>query len=69
MNVMNMKQIAKIFIIIGMVCGFWAILPLVFGWLALKKIDNGEMDTTWKILVILFVSPIAGILLFLDKEE
>ena len=33
-----------------------------FGWM-----KNGEMNTTWKILTLLFVSPIAGILLLLDK--
>ncbi|MBQ6824218.1 MAG: hypothetical protein IJP27_06175 [Clostridia bacterium] len=62
-----MQTVAKVFIIIGMITGAIAILPLIFGFLALGKMKNGEMNTTWKILTLLFVSPIAGILLLLDK--
>ena len=36
-----MKQIAKIFTIIGMVCGCWMILPLIFGIIHLKKMNEG----------------------------
>ncbi len=64
-----MKAAAKIFIIIGMILQFWAIYPLILGVIALKKLDNGEMDTTWKVLVLLFVSLLGGIFLFLDKEN
>ena len=63
-----MKKIAKIFIIIGMICGAIAIFPLVLGIIALKKMENGEMTTGWKIIVLLFVNTIAGILLLCDKE-
>ncbi len=62
-----MQTAAKIFIIIGMVLGFWTILPLVFGILALGKMKKGEMDTLWAVLTLIFVSPIAGILLLLSK--
>ena len=65
-----MKSVAKIFMIIGMVLGALAIFPLVVGFIYLKKLNNNEpLTTVDKVLVLLFVSPIAGILLFLDKEE
>ena len=68
-----MKTAVKVFIIIGMVCTFWAILPLIFGFLALGKIKNaaGKADVAplWAILTLIFVSPIAGILMFFLKDE
>ncbi len=63
-----MKTVAKVFMIIGMVCGFWTILPLIFGIIGLKKLNNGEMTTGWKVLILLFVNVIAGILLLCDKD-
>ena len=41
-----MKLAAQIFIIIGMVVGFWTILPLVFGIMALVKMKEGK-PATW----------------------
>jgi hypothetical protein len=63
-----MKTVAKVFMIIGMVCGFWTILPLIFGIIGLKKLNNGEMTTGWKVMILLFVNVIAGILLLCDKD-
>lgn len=63
-----MKQIAKIFTIIGMVCGCWMILPLIFGIIHLKKMNEGTMTTTDKVLNLIFVNMISGILLLIDKE-
>ncbi len=62
-----MKAAAKVFIIIGIILGFWSILPLIFGIIALNKIKKNEMTTGWKVVTLLFVSPIAGILLLCDK--
>ena len=62
-----MKTVAKVFMIIGMICGFWTILPLIFGIIGLKKLKNGEMTTGWKVLILIFVNVIAGILLLIDK--
>ena len=60
-----MKLVAKIFLIIGMVVGFWTILPLVFGIITLKKMSNNEEVPTWlKVCDLLFVNLIGGILLF-----
>ena len=39
-----MKTAAKVFIIIGMVVGFWSILPLIFGGLALKKLPPPNLN-------------------------
>ncbi len=54
--------------IIGMVCGFWTVLPLIFGIIGLKKLNNGEKTTGWKVMILLFVNVIAGILLLCDKD-
>lgn len=65
-----MKTAAKVFIIIGMIAGFWSILPLIFGGIALSKMKKNELTTGWKICVLLFVNLIAGILLLcMPKEE
>ena len=69
MNKDTKNLLAKIFIIIGMVCGFWAILPLVFGFIALKKIKEDQMDTLWAVLTLLFVSLIGGIVLLIPDKE
>lgn len=64
-----MKTAIKVFMIIGMVCGFWTILPLIFGFIYLKKINNGETLTTVdKVLMLLFVNLVAGILAFCTDE-
>ncbi len=64
-----MKVAAQVFIIIGMVVGFWTILPLVFGILALVKMKEGKPDTWLNICVLLFCSLIGGIILLCSKEE
>lgn len=64
-----MKTAAKVFIIIGMIAGFWSILPLIFGGIALSKMKKNELTTGWKICVLLFVNIIAGILLLCMPEE
>ena len=58
-----MELAAKIFIIIGMITGCMAILPVIFGIIALNKMKKGEMTTGWKIVTLLFVSLIGGVLL------
>ena len=65
-----MKNIAKIFIIIGIIAGIFTIVAPILGFIYLKKINNNEpLTTVDKVLILLFVNLIAGILLFLDKEE
>lgn len=64
-----MKTAAKVFMIIGMVCGFWCVLPLVFGIIGIKKLNNGEMTTGWKVVTLIFVSLVGGILLLCMKNE
>lgn len=61
-----MRTAEKVFIIFGMVCGCVAILPLIFGAIALKKMNEGTMTTGWKVVTLLFVNLIAGILLLCD---
>lgn len=38
-----MKTAAQVFIIIGMVCGFWLILPLIFGGIALSQMRRDSV--------------------------
>ncbi len=67
-----MKQVAKVFIIIGLIVGFWAILPLIFGIPALKKLDQAQTTAELgasPILVLLFVNVIAGILMLVMKDS
>lgn len=63
----KMKTAAKVFIIIGMIVGFWYVLPLIFGGIALKKMKTNSLTTGNKICVLLFCNLIAGILLLCDK--
>lgn len=37
-----MKTAAQVFIILSMVCGFWMILPLIFGGIALSQMSKGQ---------------------------
>ena len=65
-----MKTAAQVFIIIGMVCGFWAILPLIFGGIALSQMSKGQRPSTgMSICVLLFCNMIGGILLLCAKDE
>lgn len=59
-----MKTAAQVFIIIGMVCGFWVILPLIFGGIALSQMSKGQRPSTGiSVCVLLFCNMIGGILL------
>ncbi len=65
-----MKTAAQVFIIISMVCGFWLILPLVFGGIALSQMGKGQKPSTGiSVCVLLFCNTIAGILLLCAKDE
>lgn len=64
-----MKKAAKIFIIIGMICGFIGILPIVFGCIALKKMKTEKPSTGLCVCVLLFCNLLGGIFLLCSKEE
>lgn len=67
-----MKQVAKIFIIIGMIVGFFAIIPLIVGIPALKRLDESKSKAelgSYPVLVLLFVNIIAGIIMLVMKDE
>ena len=69
---MDYKKIIKIFIIIGMVCGCFAICPIIIGFMALDKLDkakNKEELTVMAILTLIFVSPVAGLIMILADEK
>lgn len=64
-----MKTAAKVFIIIGMICGFWMILPLIFGIIALKQMSTQKPSTGICVCVLLFCNLLGGIFLLCSKEE
>ena len=65
-----MKTAAQVFIIIGMVVGFWMILPLIFGGIALSQMGKGMRPSTgMSVCVLLFCNTIAGILLLVAKDD
>ena len=63
-----MKQIAKIFIILSMILGIFAIYPTILGAIALKKMKEGPLSIGWKIVILLLVNTISGILLLVDQN-
>ena len=67
-----MKTAAKVFIILGMVFGFWMIVPLIVGIIALNKLNNAKSKselTGVAICTLLFVNLIAGILMLCINDE
>ncbi len=64
-----MKTAAKVFIILGMICGFYAILPLIFGIIALNQMKTGKPSTGISVCVLLFCSLLGGIFLLCSKDE
>lgn len=67
-----MKQATKIFIIIGMVVGALAILPLIFGYLGLKKLEEAKTVkelTNTAILVLIFCSVVGGVMMLCMKDQ
>lgn len=65
-----MKTAAQVFIILSMVCGFWMILPLIFGGIALSQMSKGQRPSTGiSVCVLLFCSFVGGILLLCAKDE
>lgn len=64
-----MKTAAKVFIIIGMIFGFWYILPLIFGAIALKKMKTQKPSVGFGVCIILFCSVLGGIFLLCSKAE
>ena len=67
-----MKTVAKVFIIIGMICGFYMIFPIILGLVALKKLktatSKAEFGTGWSVVVLILVNIIAGIILLCMKD-
>ena len=61
-----MKKAANVFIIIAMVLGFPAIIPLIVGGIALTKLEDATSAselTGIAVATLLFCSPIAGIIM------
>lgn len=66
-----MRNTARIFIIIGMILGAIAIVPVIVGAIALKKLSNATTSselTGIGVVTLLFCSIIGGILLLCLKD-
>lgn len=67
-----MKTAAKVFIILSMICGCIAILPLIFGGITLSKLNKATSAselTVWGVLDIFFCGIISGILVLCIKDS
>lgn len=67
-----MKQAAKIFTIIGMVCGFFTIVAPIVGYLALKKMNTATTKselTVMAVLNLIFCNLIGGVLMLCLKDS
>ena len=65
----HMKTAAKVFIILSMIMGFWTVLPLIFGGIALSKMKKEKPSVGLSVCVILFCSMLGGIFLLCSREE
>ena len=52
-----------------MICGFWTILPLIFGGIALKKMKQGKPSVGFSVCVLIFCSTLGGIFLLCSKPS
>lgn len=67
-----MKTAAKVFIIIGMIFGFWRILSIIFGALSLGKINTATKKSELVglgICTLIFCSVLGGIFMLCIPEE
>lgn len=67
-----MKTAAKVMIIISMVFGCWLVFPIVFGILALIKLDEVKKKDdllVWAILSLFLVNIVAGIIMLCMSDE
>ena len=64
-----MKTVAKVFIIIGMICTFYLIAPLIVGSIALKKMKTEKPSVGLSICVLLFVNTLGGIFLLCSRPS
>ena len=67
-----MKTAAKILIILNLIFSFWLIIPLIIGIIALRKLEketNPKNLVVIGVLVLIFSSLIAGILMLLMKPS
>lgn len=67
-----MKTAAKVFIILGMICTFYLIIPLIVGFIALKKLKTATSKqelTGIAVVTLIFCSLIGGILMLCLNDK
>lgn len=65
-----MRDVARVFIKIGMYAGIIFVFPFIIGRKKLRKMDAGEPLTTGdKVIILMFVNTIGGILLLCEGED
>lgn len=63
-----MKTAAQVFIILSMVCGFWMILPLIFGGIALSQMSKGQRPSTGISVCVLLFCSFVGVSFFFAQR-
>lgn len=67
-----MKEIIKVFILVGIILSFYLIFPIFLGILAIKNLNKAVCKNDlllWGIITFIFISPIAGILMLTMRDE
>ena len=64
-----MELATKIFVFIGIIFGAILIFPIVFGFIALKKIKNNDYSILWGVLTLIFCNLVAGILMIVRASK
>ena len=64
-----MELTTKIFTIIGTIFFAILIVPIVFGFIALNKIEKDEYSVKWGVLTLIFCSRVAGILMIIIAKK
>ncbi len=65
-----MLTAAKVFTIIGIACGWWLVLPIIFGIKTLNWLKAGTKPTAGAcVCTLIFVNTLAGIFMLCAKEE
>lgn len=67
-----MKKACKVFLVLGMVFGFYLIFPIVLGACAFKRVNKAQKAEElkgWGIICIFFVSTLGGIFMLCLKDS
>ena len=67
-----MRKAAKVFLVIGMILGFYMIFPIILGSITIRKLNTASSRDElrpWGIISILFVSVLGGIFVLSVRDD